>query len=65
MGARPFKPEGIALGAGLLGLGILATLANLGYVDLLRSVRLGWPLVLVLWGAAELYKTFSAGKGLR
>jgi hypothetical protein len=60
--ARHFKPEGIALGAGLLGLGILATLANLGYVDLLRSARLTWPLVLVIWGAAELYKTFSAGR---
>lgn len=61
MAARRFRPEGVALGLGLLGLGVLATLANLGYVDLLRSVRLTWPLVLVVWGAAELYQTFTAG----
>jgi hypothetical protein len=62
MAARRFKPEGVALGAGLLGLGVLATLANLGYVDLLPSVRLTWPFVLVIWGVAELYNTFSAGR---
>lgn len=60
MAARRFKPEGIALGAGLCGLGVLAMLANLGYLDLLPSVRLTWPLVLVIWGLAELYNTFSA-----
>ncbi len=61
MAARRFRPEGVAFGIGLLGLGVLATLANLGYVDLLRSIRLTWPLVLVIWGAAELYNTFTAG----
>lgn len=61
MAARRFKPEGVAFGIGLLGLGVLATLANMGYVDLLRSIRLTWPLVLVVWGAAELYKTLTAG----
>jgi hypothetical protein len=60
MADRRFRPEGVAFGIALLGLGLLATLANLGYVDLLRSVRLTWPLVLVVWGAAELYKTLSA-----
>jgi hypothetical protein len=62
MAARRFRPEGVAFGVGLLGLGVLATLANLGYVDLLRSVRLSWPLVLVIWGAAELYQTLTAGR---
>ena len=65
MTARRFKPESLALGCGLLGLGVLATLANMGYVDLLRSVRLTWPLVLVIWGLGELYNTFTADKGRR
>jgi hypothetical protein len=62
MAARHFRPEGLALGVGLLGLGVLAILAKLGYVDLLRSVRLAWPLVLIVWGGAELYKTFTTDR---
>jgi hypothetical protein len=62
MAASRFRPDGIALGLGCLGFGVLALLANLGYVDLLKAVRLFWPLVLVAWGLAELINTFSAGR---
>lgn len=60
--ASRFRPEGVALGIGCLGLGVLALLANLGYLDLLKAVRVFWPLVLVFWGLAELVNTFSAGR---
>ena len=55
-----FRPEGVALGIACLGLGVLALLANLGYVNLLNEVRVFWPLVLIVWGVAELVNTFSA-----
>jgi hypothetical protein len=59
MAASRFRPEGVALGLGCLGFGVLALLGNLGYVDFLRSARLFWPLVLVAWGLAELVNTYS------
>jgi hypothetical protein len=46
--------EGFVLGACLLALGVLWTLANLGMLDLLPTLRTWWPLSLVLWGVAEL-----------
>ena len=58
--ASRFRPEGVALGIACLGFGALALLANLGYLDLLKAVRVFWPLVLVVWGVAELVNTFSA-----
>jgi len=53
--SRPvFSSEGLTLGAGLVALGVLWTLANLGRIDLLSAVRTWWPLLLVLWGVLEL-----------
>ncbi len=53
--SRPgFSPEGLTLGAGLVALGILWTLSNLGRIDLLPVLRTWWPLSLVLWGVLEL-----------
>lgn len=60
MAALRFRPEGVALGLACAGTGLLALLANLGYVDLLKAIRFFWPVVLILWGAAELVNTFSA-----
>ena len=58
--ALRFSPEGVTVGIGLLALGLLASLANLGYLDLLRAVRQSWPLLLVVWGVLELLLTYSS-----
>jgi hypothetical protein len=52
--------ESFVLGACLLTLGVLWTLANLGMLDLLKTLRTWWPLSLVLWGIAELVASFLA-----
>jgi hypothetical protein len=49
-----FRVEGFVLGVCLLALGVVWTLANLGHLDLLRTLRTWWPASLVVWGAAEL-----------
>ena len=54
------RPESLAVGTGLLGLGILGTLATLDRVDMLGALRTWWPSILVLWGSAELYDTAVA-----
>lgn len=55
--APRLKPEALAIGAALLGLGLLGTLASLDRVDMLAALRTWWPSILVLWGCAELYDT--------
>ncbi|HET7294994.1 MAG TPA: DUF5668 domain-containing protein [Vicinamibacteria bacterium] len=57
--ALRFRPEGVTAGLGLVGLGILSALSNLGYLDLLRAVRHSWPFLLIVWGALELLLTYS------
>jgi hypothetical protein len=52
--SRGFRPEGIVFGLILIALGVLWTLANLGRLDMLDTLRRWWPLSLVLWGALEL-----------
>jgi hypothetical protein len=47
------KVERIVLGTGLVGLGVLITLANFERIDLLSTLRLAWPALLVLWGTLE------------
>ncbi len=54
MSRRAFSPEGLTLGVGLVGIGVLWTLSNLGRVDLLHALRTWWPLLLILWGVLEL-----------
>ncbi len=51
---QAFSPEGLTLGLGLIAIGVLWTLSNLGRVDLLYTLRTWWPLALVLWGGLEL-----------
>lgn len=55
--ARTFRPDGIALGLSLVAVGVAWTLANMGRVDLLRTLRTWWPLTLVFWGVLELIAT--------
>ena len=53
--SRPaFSPEGVTLGVGLVALGTLWTLSNLGRVEMLPVLRTWWPLSFVVWGALEL-----------
>ena len=53
--SRPgFSPEGSALGACLIALGVVWMLANAGRLELLPTLRTWWPLSLVLWGLLEL-----------
>jgi hypothetical protein len=52
---RPvFSPEGLTLGVCLTAVGILWTLANVGRLELLPTLRTWWPLSLVVWGVLEL-----------
>jgi hypothetical protein len=52
-----FRVEGFVLGVCLLALGVLWTLANLGQLDLLPTLRTWWPVSLVIWGLAELLQS--------
>jgi uncharacterized membrane protein (DUF441 family) len=53
--SRPsFSPEGLTLGVGLVTVGVLWTLSNMGRLDLLSTLRTWWPLLLVVWGVLEL-----------
>ena len=54
MNRRAFSPESLTLGVGLVAIGVLWTLSNLGRVDLLLVLRTWWPLLLILWGGLEL-----------
>lgn len=51
---RAPSPGTLAFGLTLVTLGVLGTLANLGRLDLLATLRTWWPLVLVVWGGLEL-----------
>ena len=54
-----FRTEGLVVGLGLIVLGLLWTLANLGRIDLLATLRTWWPSLLVLWGVLELARTLK------
>jgi hypothetical protein len=60
--AQPFKPEALVLGIALIALGALWTLANVGDLDLLGTLRRWWPMTLVLWGCLELYRSYADGR---
>ena len=49
----------VVLGIALIVVGILWTLANIGTLDLLGTLRRWWPASLVLWGALELYRSYA------
>lgn len=48
------KVEQLVFGLGLVGLGVVWTLGNLGKLDALDTLHRWWPLLLVVWGALEL-----------
>jgi LiaF transmembrane domain len=58
-----FKPDVVAVALGLITLGVLWLLANLGRLDLITTVRTWWPSVLIVWGVLELVKSISARGG--
>jgi hypothetical protein len=60
--ARSYKPETLVLGVALIALGVVWTLANMGSVDLLSTLRRWWPATLVLWGALELHRSYADGR---
>jgi hypothetical protein len=51
--------EKLVLGLGLVGLGIVWTLGNLGKLDALDTLHRWWPLLLVVWGALEIVLSVS------
>jgi hypothetical protein len=54
-----FRPETVVFGLCLFTLGLLWTLANLGRLELLPTLRTWWPLSLVVWGALELLRAWD------
>jgi hypothetical protein len=48
------SPEALTVGLCLTVLGILWTLSNLGWLEMLPLLRKWWPLSLVTWGGLEL-----------
>jgi hypothetical protein len=63
--AQGFKPETLVLGVALIALGVLWTLANIGTLDLLGTLRRWWPATLVLWGGLELYRSYADARAGR
>ena len=59
----PYRIEALVLGLGLITLGVLWTLSNLGYLSLLSTLRTWWPLWLVLWGTLELLASLGRRRG--
>ena len=51
--------EKVVLGLGLVGLGVIWTLGNLGRLDALDTLHRWWPLLLVVWGALEILVSVS------
>jgi hypothetical protein len=51
--------EKLVLGLGLIGLGVVWTLGNLGKLDALDTLHRWWPLLLVVWGALEIVLSVS------
>ncbi len=58
MGAR-VSPEALVFGLGLVALGVLILLSNLGKIELLATLRTWWPVMLVVWGVAELASAWA------
>jgi hypothetical protein len=48
------KIEQLVLGLGLVGLGTVWLLSNLGHLSLLETLHRWWPSLLVVWGLLEL-----------
>lgn len=53
------KVERLVIGLGLVGMGVLWTLANFDRVDLLVALRRFWPTLLIVWGLLEMAVAFA------
>jgi hypothetical protein len=51
--------EKLVLGLGLVGLGVVWTLGNMGRLDAIETLHRWWPLLLVVWGALEVVLSVS------
>jgi hypothetical protein len=58
MGAR-VSTEALVSGLGLVALGVLILLSNLGKIELLPTLRTWWPVMLIVWGVAELTNAWA------
>lgn len=56
---RP-EPETLTFGLALVALGAVWLAADLGYLELVPTLRTWWPLLLVVWGSLELWDTLAA-----
>ena len=64
MGAR-VSTEALVLGLGLVALGVLLLLSNLGKIELLTTLRTWWPAMLVVWGVVELANAWARSNSRR
>jgi hypothetical protein len=64
MGAR-VSTEALVLGLGLVALGVLLLLSNLGKIELLATLRTWWPAMLVVWGVVELANAWARSNSRR
>ena len=63
MSSPPLKVERIVIGLSLMAVGVAWVVANLGWLDLLHTLRTWWPTSLIVWGVLELYNTLVRGRG--
>ena len=47
------RVERLVVGLGLVGIGVVWTLGNLGKLDALETLHRWWPMLLVVWGALD------------
>jgi hypothetical protein len=64
MGAR-VSTEALVLGLGLVALGVLLLLSNLGKIELLATLRTWWPAMLIVWGVVELANAWARSNSRR
>jgi hypothetical protein len=57
--------EKLVLGLGLVGLGVVWTLGNMGRLDAIETLHRWWPLLLVVWGALEVVLSVSRRQAAR
>jgi hypothetical protein len=57
--------EKLVLGLGLVGLGVVWTLGNMGRLDAIETLHRWWPLLLVVWGALEVGLSVSRRQSAR
>jgi hypothetical protein len=53
------KVDRVVFALGLIGVGVLWTLANFDRIDLLVALRRFWPSLLIVWGVLELAVSFA------